>query len=614
MEGLSSDVLHGLGGTRPRLWTVRAVLSAVALLTLAARVEGYPSYDDGQGNGCVSCHPAYFDDPSNPTPFGSLHVGHLTKFAITSCGLCHQNPAGGDVPVLTYWSADGYGCAGCHGNDYGQTSPASLPHGGQPKATAYGLRRKHALVFAVLNQPDVCSSCHFPGSAETGDPDPAPAIFPETVRPPYYGRPTNNLTDPCDSTQESFEGVPPGLDNDGNGFADMDDSACQAFVSSTTTTTVATSSTTTTTFPGTARRITVYPGQSLQDAVDALAPGGTISVMPGTYQEKHDGTNAVTISKDGVRLIARSNPKRGEKVVLQPFGNQRNGIVVEPAVANTRINGFKIKGFTIQGFPNNGIITRYLDNFQIERNEAIGNLENGIWPTLSANGLVKKNVSYGSEDSALWVEASENVRVLKNELSNSPTGLEVTVSHNIELRQNDVHDNTTGIGLYHPSAAGLPPLQPLDRNGYWDVVRNHVHDNNFPNSAPPGSMSAGLPPGGGVLVLGVDHVNLKANQMENNDFYGISVIDWCLATDCTTNPPQVADTAPDNDTFVSNTLVHNGTNPTSDPQFALFKPFAADITYLVLEPSLPNCFAKNIYSTLTYLAPNLAPTLAKSCP
>ena len=67
-----------------------------------------------------------------------------------------------------------------------------------------------------------------------------------------------------------------------------------------------------------------------------------------------------------------------------------------------------------------GIWLRHVDDFRIERNESIENLENGIFPTLSANGLVKKNVSYGSEDAALWVEASENVRVIGNEHLRQP--------------------------------------------------------------------------------------------------------------------------------------------------------------------------------------------------
>jgi parallel beta helix pectate lyase-like protein len=592
-----------------RVPSLVALAGALLLVAWAVRVEAYPYYDDGAGNGCVSCHNGY-----QVSGGMQLHIDHLTKFNITNCTVCHQTAAGGDKPVLTYWSPAGFSCSGCHGVDYGQTtsSSLSLPNLGNPESTAYGLRAKHALEFAAASQPNVCATCHYPGSAITGEPDPAPAIKPETTRPPYYEQPSlDNLTDPCSSEQESFESVFPGLDNDGNGFADMTDSACAAFIP-TTTTTSPTTSTTTTTIGGTARRITVYPGQSIQDAVNAIAPGGTIYVMPGTYQEQHLGDNAVTVSKSGVRLIARSKPKDGSRVILKPWGNQRHGIVVQGAV-DDRIDGFKLKGFTVQGFPNNGILTRYLDNFRIERNESVDNLENGIWPTLSANGLVKKNVAYGSEDSALWVEASENVRVFNNELYDSPTGLEITVSNKVVAKKNDVHDNTTGIGLYNYRGAGLPPLQPPELNGDWEIAKNHVHDNNKVNTVTGGLVEL-LPPGGGILVIGVDNVNVTANQVENNDFYGIAVVDWCLAVGCPEPGPipPALDGAPDNNTFVRNDLVHNGTNPQpgSNPLLQVFAAFAGDITYVV-PGSHSNCFAGNVFTPpIKGLG---TPTEAKSC-
>src|SRR5712671_1390049 len=121
IEGVQMD------GTRFRY--LRTLLVGLVLVAGVVRVEAYPMYDDGAGNGCVSCHPRFFDDPNSPTPFGSLHVAHLTKFGILSgtgtgqCGLCHMNPAGGDTPVYTYTSALGFGCAGCHGMNYGETVP-----------------------------------------------------------------------------------------------------------------------------------------------------------------------------------------------------------------------------------------------------------------------------------------------------------------------------------------------------------------------------------------------------------------------------------------------------------------------------------------------------------
>jgi hypothetical protein len=329
--------------------------------------------------------------------------------------------------------------------------------------------------------------------------------------------------------------------------------------------------------------------------------------MPGTYQETHLGENAVTVSKNGIRLIGKSKPKQGLKAVLKPRGAQRNGIVVQPAVEGTRIDGFEVKGLTVEGFPNNGIVTRYVDNFTIERNESINNLENGIWPTLSANGLVKRNVAYGSDDAALWVEASENIRVIENELFDSATGLEITVSQNVEAKQNDVHDNTVGIGLYHALGAGLPPLEPLDRNGDWEITNNNVHSNNSTNNAPPGSLAAMLPPGIGILLVGVDRVTVERNQVENNNTIGLAVADWCLVAPCPSPfPPGIPNTVPENNTFVSNTLTNNGLAPASG-----FEGLEADITYVVVPGTPTNCFADNKYSTFRKVG---TLTEAKKCP
>src|SRR5262249_12437870 len=184
-------------------------------------------------------------------------------------------------------------------------------------------------------------------------------------------------------------------------------------------------------------------------------------------------------------LIGKSeSPKKQVRILPSP--GQMHGILVEPAhEGDPDIDGLTIRGFTVQGCSNMGIWLRHVSNFDLENNESIDNLENGIFPTLSATGLVKQNVAYGSQDSALWVEASENVRVVGNDLHGSPTGLEVTISHEITVEANDVHDNTIGVGLYHPATAGLPQDQwPAFANaGQWHVLNNSVHDNNMINTA-----------------------------------------------------------------------------------------------------------------------------------
>ena len=220
--------------TRRASWLI-ALLGTV-LWTPGA--QGYPYYDDpgflggDPNNGCVECHSGFSGGP----PSAALHNRHVFDFGINNCNLCHPSGAG-STPVETYWSGTGgdLGCAGCHGRDYGETSPNS----GQPKATGYGLRQHHA-----NNGVPVCQTCHTAGAL--GHPNPLPAILPENVAPPYYGLSTNDLQDPCSSSEEDslFDGDAVGLDNDGDGSVDFPaDSDCSMA------TTTTTSSTTTTTLP-----------------------------------------------------------------------------------------------------------------------------------------------------------------------------------------------------------------------------------------------------------------------------------------------------------------------------------------------------------------------------
>src|SRR3989304_747277 len=87
----------------------------VALLCVtlwAPKAHAYPSYDDGLGTGCVSCHNGFLGGN------GPLHLQHRTNFGVTSCNLCHPS-GGGSTPVLTYSSGTGggVGCAGGPGAD-----------------------------------------------------------------------------------------------------------------------------------------------------------------------------------------------------------------------------------------------------------------------------------------------------------------------------------------------------------------------------------------------------------------------------------------------------------------------------------------------------------------
>jgi len=263
------------------------------------------------------------------------------------------------------------------------------------------------------------------------------------------------------------------------------------------------------------------------------------------------------------------------------------------------MHGIEIRDITIRGFRNNGLFTENVDGFRIVGVESIDNKNYGIFPTLSKNGVVTHSSATGSDDSGIWIETSENVDAVYNVVEDNVNGFEVSNSDDILLAHNIVRDNTVGLAILL-----LPDIFD-DRAGAKriDARDNEIHDNNKPNTATPGSILAEVPSGTGVLYLGVDDSLIARNRIENNDFTGIGIADYCLVVfgtpfscgkDPTVTPAFYADHTASNNQVVDNVLVNNGTNPPPGP----FADFAADIS-LVTFGDHGNCFLGNIFDTFT---------------
>jgi hypothetical protein len=356
----------------------------------------------------------------------------------------------------------------------------------------------------------------------------------------------------------------------------------------------------------------VFPGESIQAAIDVASRGDTILVEPGEYMEDPTSRYGLRIATDQLRLIGKTRAAGDgttERVHLIANGDQETGVLAAPAGCEydmsaeecaeamggeiSGVEGFYIRGFVVDGFPVNGIQTRWVDGFEFSNNESANNLNNGLYPTLSANGLVRNNVSYGSLDTAMWVAGSENVRVMGNVLRDSVIGFEITVSNDVKVKYNEIYGNTVGVGLFHPNAAGNPPLPEMKN---WVIQQNDIHSNNgSPVPPPEGSFQEGLPAGVGVLLLGVSDSVVSKNIVENNDFVGIGILGWCTAVatgdpsrNCENDPP-ISDPASNNNLVAANEVYDNALSP-STPGLEFL---AADLTYVDADESTGNCFKRN---------------------
>ena len=162
-------------------------------------------------------------------------------------------------------------------------------------------------------------------------------------------------------------------------------------------------------------------------------------------------------------------------------------------------------------------------------------------------------------------------------------GIEIELSENIEVLDNDVEGNALGIVIQ--VAPGLSAT--ATRN--VEVTNNLVLGNNHPNpSVDPEDLLTFLPAGVGILNVAGDDLTIERNSVLLNYSTGIAVVQL---------PPQVAaldpriDPLPDGDTVRDNIVLSNGRRP--DPKLAAMGLPAVDLLWDLSETD--NCWSDNLY-------------------
>jgi len=208
------QVLPTISGGWRMTWI--ASLAAMLAVILANSAWAFPTYD-----GCEGCHESF-----NEGSYVSKHDGANWGTDLMSghsdavngnCNACHS--AGGYDEVYLNESADSTlskSCVGCHGRDEDVTGNCNGQDDGKAVqcGSGAGLRKHHELEVAE----GTCKGCHSGDAVPVG----------EDVAPFNYGKAGVVMKDACDSDSSESQFGSNGLDNDGDGPRDGNDSDCQA--------------------------------------------------------------------------------------------------------------------------------------------------------------------------------------------------------------------------------------------------------------------------------------------------------------------------------------------------------------------------------------------------
>jgi parallel beta-helix repeat protein len=254
----------------------------------------------------------------------------------------------------------------------------------------------------------------------------------------------------------------------------------------------------------------VHPGQSIQAAIDAAAPGTTILIDPGTYRQ------SVTVAKPGITLAGKGGPG---SVVLENPGGMLNGVTV-----NAGGDGFTLRNVTVDGFDANGVYLSGIQGFVIAGVTAKHDGAYGIFPGQVANGLVLGCSASGNNDTGIYVGQSANVAVLGNTVHDNVNGLEAENSVNVALAGNLSYHNTVGI------LVDLLPDLPVSTGGNILVADNLVLANNHANFGSPEDITSLEQGGVGIFVLGTTRTDVADNLVLGNQLIGIGVTSSLVLT------------------------------------------------------------------------------------
>jgi parallel beta-helix repeat protein len=318
---------------------------------------------------------------------------------------------------------------------------------------------------------------------------------------------------------------------------------------------------------------------AVQRALIEAAPGSTVCFAAGTFSF----TDELSLSVPNVTLRGAADGATVLDFSMQTVG--ANGLLIGPEA-----DGAVVEDLVVENTPGDGIRADGVDGITFTRVDVRWDAPSGtngaygLYPVSCTDVLIDDCEVSGARDAGIYVGQSSNIIVRNSRAHENVAGIEIENSENAEVFGNTATNNTGGILIFD-----LPGL-PAGNGGGVLVHDNMVVDNNHDNFAEPGTIVSFVPVGTGVMLLTTDRVEIRDNEIRDNQGTGIMIVSW-LTVDALIGgaPPEPTfDEWPETLYVHGNTFTNNGTMPTG--LFKMFgRPMLEDILWDgVIDPKKDN--------------------------
>ncbi|GAA1307756.1 right-handed parallel beta-helix repeat-containing protein [Saccharothrix xinjiangensis] len=276
-----------------------------------------------------------------------------------------------------------------------------------------------------------------------------------------------------------------------------------------------------------AAEVRIQPGQSIQDALDACAPGAVLRLAEGAYE------GSLVIGRPDVALVGAGAgrtvivPGPVAPTAVPPLHDAPAGVV--SGITAHGVSGVRVEGLTVRGFSGAGVYAHTATDLRLVDVESVANKVWGLYVRESSKVEVLRCRAEGSQYGgiALAFCSAADALIADCEATANAFGVFVDNSSRARVVRNRSHGNAAGVLLLHQTYEGELP------GGVADVLvaDNDITGNTLASGGddPDAPGFAGPPISGvGIGAIGVRRVAVVGNRLHGNAPGGPSVMGAAL--------------------------------------------------------------------------------------